>query len=106
MTQPEPTSDDAQTSSSPRSNTGSQQTKAMPPGTAKPISREEIERLKRSGDQDEVSQQEIDAATGQTDDTLPQNMTDMPDAGAQDHPARGEEEDLGISPADMTNAGD
>jgi hypothetical protein len=104
MTQPEPTTDEAQPNSPP-ANAGSQQAKAMPPGTAKPISREEIERLKRSGDQDEVSQQEIDAATGQTDDTLPQNMTDMPDAGAQDHPVRGEEEDLGISPADMTNAG-
>ncbi len=53
-----------------------------------------------------MSQQEIDAATGQADDTLTPTMTDKPEAGAQDHPVQGEDEDLGITPADIYTAGD
>ncbi len=79
---------------------------ATPPGTAKPLTKEDIERLRRHSDQDEVSQQEIDAATGQADDTLTPTMTDKPEAGAQDHPVQGEDEDLGITPADIYTAGD
>jgi hypothetical protein len=115
MTQPEPTQDDPQFDPIQESaqqdaqqqvgdsqqvwqGNGSQQP-ATPPATPQPLSSDDIQKMAEQGDQSEVSQQQIDAATGAVDDTLPEGVNDWP------RPAPATTDDAGATPDDQTSQG-